>query len=895
MLPFMVLSQSAIKGKIVDAENGEPLVGASVLVKGTVDGTVTNLDGSFSFKTKKDGKSELVISYIGYLTKEMPIELKGSEIDLYEIKLDINAVGISEVRVMADVALDRTTPVAVSTIEPQLIERKLGTQEFPEILKSTPGIYATKQGGGWGDARVNIRGFDSRNVAVMINGVPVNDMEGGKVYWSNWAGLSDVTRSMQVQRGLGASKVAVPSIGGTINVLTKTTDAEKGGNVGYTVGNDGYEKMSAMLSTGLTDNDWAATLMFSKTTGKGTFVDGTYFEGYNYFMNLSKRLNDKHNLSFTVFGAPQKHGQRTSELSIKEVEESDRGIKYNQDWGYKNGQLLSVRENFYHKPMAVLNHFWDINENSSLSTAFYASIGTGGGTGDYQRYDIDTVTNKFYDDNYVKEGTIDFDRIVDENIESSENGMGSTNILRASVNNHHWYGVLSTYKKELGSINLTAGVDGRYYYGEHYREVTDLMGGDHFLDVGTDVNNYNNAVKVGDKIGYHNDGEVLWEGLFVQAEFNEGNLAAYVSASVSNKSYRRYDYFNYFNDDTKDLIDSDETIRQEYIDQFGGSADQNQQDFDNSYYNDQISDWQHYLGYTLKGGVTLSLTDQHIVFANAGYIQRQPDFNTAFLSYTNTINDDAENEKVISGELGYRYRSRFFSANVNAYYTQWLDKSFLKSFPIIDEIDDPDAPGGVRYVENTYTANVLGVNAQHMGIEVDFNAKVTDRLNITGMVSVADWIWMDNVEDVEIFDEQQNLVGTSAALYLEDTHVGDAAQTTAAIGLNYEIVKNFNISADYNYYDRLYAYYDPNYRTSLDANGEVIDAWELPTYGILDFGMYYKFKVGDFDARFIANMYNVLDTEYISEATDGADHNWQTARVYYGFGRTWSMGLRLNF
>lgn len=121
-----------------------------------------------------------------------------------------------------DVARDRQTPVAVSTIKATEIQEKLGSQEFPEILKSTPSVYTTKQGGGFGDSRINIRGFDQRNTAVMINGMPINDMENGWVYWSNWAGLSDVTSAMQVQRGLGSSKLAISSVGGTINVITKS-------------------------------------------------------------------------------------------------------------------------------------------------------------------------------------------------------------------------------------------------------------------------------------------------------------------------------------------------------------------------------------------------------------------------------------------------------------------------------------------------------------------------------------------------------------------------------------------------------------------------------------------------------------------------------------------------
>ena len=110
-----------------------------------------------------------------------------------------DAFALSDVTITSSVAIARKTPVAVSTITPVFIEEKLGTQEFPEILKSTPGVYATKQGGGYGDSKITIRGFKSENVAVMINGVPMNDMEWGGVYWSNWAGLSDVTRSMQVK------------------------------------------------------------------------------------------------------------------------------------------------------------------------------------------------------------------------------------------------------------------------------------------------------------------------------------------------------------------------------------------------------------------------------------------------------------------------------------------------------------------------------------------------------------------------------------------------------------------------------------------------------------------------------------------------------------------------
>ena len=343
-----VYGQGTVTGIVKDPAANESLIGASVLVQGQTAGTVTNLDGRF-FLDLEAGSYVLEISYVGFITQKVNVDIRnGQTTDLEEINLDVNAVGLQEVRVVSSMAIARQTPVAVSAVKPKQIMEKLGNQEYPEILKSTPGIYATKQGGAFGDSRVNLRGFDQRNTAVMINGVPVNDMENGWVYWSNWAGLPDVTQYMQVQRGLGAAKIAVPSVGGTINIMTKTTDAIRGGNIYYGLGNDNYRKIGFTFSTGLSETGWASTISLASTTGDG-YVDGTQFESYSYFVNLSKRINDKHSMAFSLFGAPQWHGQRSTDLTMEEFNDSPRGIKYNLDWGYKDGEVEYVRKNYYHK------------------------------------------------------------------------------------------------------------------------------------------------------------------------------------------------------------------------------------------------------------------------------------------------------------------------------------------------------------------------------------------------------------------------------------------------------------------------------------------------------------------------------------------------------------------
>ena len=840
VLAFLMMSvqgQNAteISGKVTDP-GGEGLLGASVYLKGTTLGTISNLDGGFSLRTQLTGEQILVISSVGMLTIETPVNLTGNPIDLENVILESDAVGLVEVSVFASIAIDRKTPVPVSNIKPAQIIEQLGTQEFPEILKSTPGIYATKQGGAFGDSRINIRGFSSRNSAHMINGVPVNDMESGWVYWSNWAGLADVTRTMQVQRGLGAAKIALPSVGGTINILTKTTDAEAGGNILFGVGNDGYQKMGITLSSGLTDNNWATTVSLAKSKGDG-YVDGTQFESYSYFLNLSKIINDNHRMAFSLFGAPQWHGQRYDEMPIETYKDPTiNSIRYNADWGYKNGEVFYVRKNFYHKPMGILNHFWAVNEKLNVLTAAYLSIGTGGGTGPLG-------INKFYDPDYLRENQPDVDLIVDENIANGAGG--SETILRSSNNNHFWTGLLTNANYDFNDwLTFSGGIDFRYYKGKHYREVKDLLGGDYYLEEG-DINNPNNAAFVGDKVDYWNDGLVLWEGVFGQGEAEFGDLTAFVSGAVNNKSYSRVEYF---------------------LEQHDGSGAQ--------------SPWYNFFGFSAKGGANYNLTENHNVFVNAGYFVNQPDFRSVFYNYTNEANDDAPNEKVTSFELGYGFRSGIFSANVNAYYTTWKDKSRVLTYR---------GAGG-----DDFFVNLQGINARHMGVEVDFLTKPTDKLSINGMLSLGDWKGMNNIEDADFFDDNNNLVGT-ASVYVEGVHVGDAAQTTAALGASYELLRGLKFGANYNYYNNLYADFYPEERTSEPEDGVNPDAWKVPAYNLMDLYAVFRFEMGTFNASLVGNINNLLDTEYISDAIDGGNHDWQSAQVYYGWGRSWSITLRLNF
>ena len=868
-----------VRGQLVDAETGEPLIGASVVVEGTTQGSVTDIDGYFT--QSAPARATLVFSYVGY--KEQKYTLNGSESNVGTIQMHADAVMLNDVVITSTIAIDRKTPVAVSTIGPAFIEEKLGTQEFPEVLKSTPGVYVTKDGGGYGDANTRVRGFESENVAVMINGVPMNGMENQKVYWSNWAGLSDVTRTMQVQRGLGASKVSSPAVGGSINIITLGTEAKKGGSVSYAMGNDGYNKILFNVSSGLTKDGWAFTLLGGKTWGDG-YIQGTEFEGYNWFVNISKRFNENHQLSLTAFGAPQWHHQRNynNALSIKEWQRVQQYMgeqspyRYNPTFGYRKGQVFNSSRNAYHKPQISLNHLWQINAKSSLSTALYMSIGRGNGysgNGDSSHRSLWYGASNGLVNNTFRhpDGTFNYDAIDELNAASTT---GSKMIMAKSMNNHEWYGLISTYTTKFGEyLDFYGGIDFRYYKGLHQNIITDLFSGQYFVDSNrSNVLPANNAVAgtpafvnqklgVGDVIYRDYDGHVMSEGVFAQLEYNRDKISTFVAGGLSNTGYWRYDRFYYDADHAK-------------------------------------SGKKNYLGGNIKGGINYNLTDKHNVFFNAGFISRAPMFDTSFINSQNSHerNPDALNEKVMSFEVGYGFRSKTFAANLNAYYTKWMDKS------LYDSSTDRDG--------NRYVLNMTGANAKHMGIELDFNYRPTRWLSLDGMFSWGDWRW-DGLATGFYFNQEGQMVESPSTgkvvsdmanaeqyryqIRMDNVSVGGSAQTTAALGLTVRPMEGLRIGLDWNFAARLFADYDIEAGNALPGEEYIVGKpWQVPSYHVFDLNAGYTFDFGKIRATLSGNINNLFNQEYIADAWDGS--TWEDVqRVFYGFGRTYSVRLKFNF
>ena len=889
-----LMAQTTVRGQIIDAETQEPLIGATVIEEGTQAGTVTDMDGKFSLKVST-GKA-IQLKYIGYEDHNVKVNAKGGNVNLGQITMKSNSVNLKDVVVTSSMAIARKTPVAVSQIGISVIEDKLGTQEFPEVLKSTPGVHANKQGGGYGDSEIYMRGFDNTNVATMINGVPMNDMENGNLYWSNWAGLSDVTRIMQTQRGLGASKVSAPSVGGTINIITNSLEAKRGGHASYQMGSNNSSKVLFTVSSGMSKKGWAFTLLGAKTQGDGN-AQGLDFEGYNYFVNIGKRINDAHQISFTAFGAPQKHFQRSSSSALTlanwSLVEKKYGVKnyrYNSTYGFDaNGKRYSQDYNVYHKPQLSLNHQWIINSKSNLSTAAYMSIGRGYGyageanDGDYSDVNYKSLAGASYGEllNTYRndDGTFDYATIKANNAAGE---YGSKIAMTKSLNYHTWYGLLSTYTTKLTrDIDFYGGIDFRAYKGTHKNEIVDLMGGDYILDPDrrevSAQNNINAAdpswvykkLGVGDVMYRDYDSHVIQEGAFFQAEYNRDKIAAFVSGSLSNTSYWRYGRLYY----------DKEHARSKTV---------------------------NYLGFTVKGGANYNINAYHNVFLNVGVISRAPKFAYgAFMTSTtsNVTNPNAKNEKIYSAEVGYGFKSTWLTANVNAYYTLWRDKAMTKT--------------GTLGNQQEYFMNMTGVGARHMGVELELKSEPLPWLALNGMLSLGNWEWDSNATGYAYNDAGQPLAkdGTVASGIMADDHawatinldgikVGGSAQTTAALGAQVKFSKYLKVGMDWTYLGRAFAYYSfSGSNLSIGKAVSVLDPWEIPAASHFDMNASYKFKIGDLNATLSGNVNNLFNYHYIIKAwnpssissTSITEATADNISCFIHTGRTYSVRLRVNF
>ena len=836
--------------------------------------------------TLDKGEYTVVCSFVGFETQTVPIDLTNNmDLDFvlkdYQFSLSVT--------VISDRAKERETPVAFTNVDKRDMELQLGSQDIPMALNTTPSVYATMQGGGAGDARVNVRGFDQRNIAIMINGVPVNDMEWGWVYWSNWDGVGDATSSLQIQRGLSAVNLSTISIGGTMNIITDPAQQKFGIRAKQEFGNDGFLKSTIAANTGLIDNKFAFSVLGVRKTGDGV-IDGTWTDAWAYYFGASWNASETNRFELYAIGAPQRHGQNSYMQNLgaydhnfaasltSETEEGvviydydqaaftkykEAGRKFNENYNTVNpsytGQqfwdgstherfdpnFINERENYYHKPQINLNWFSQFSDVFSLYTTAYYSGGVGGGSG--------TFGSMVWDYSGPSR-IVDWDGTIARNKASTT---GSRGILRNSVNKQWTVGAISrAYIKASRYLKLSFGGDWRTAEIFHFREVRDLLGGTYYTFTGNEFDNasqYNK--KLGDKIDYDFTNTVDWIGGYGQFEYTKDQLTFY---GMGGYSVTKYGYTNNFVKDTTT----------------GG----------------KIKTETDYLGgFQVKGGASIRATQNVDLFVNAGYVSKAPIFDNSINDRTGYVSPDAENEKFTSFEAGINTRAFDGRLNfkINGYYTTWIDRT--NTIGIINQ----DGSEGLVFV--------TGMDQRHMGLELEGAYQPWSFFRFDVAASFGNWEYTNDVSGFYKDYTTGGAADESYNFYVEGLKVGDSPQTQVVVAASIFPTKGMQAQLVMKHYDNYYANWDPFSRT--DPNDRV-QPWLVPSADVFDLHVLYDlpFNLSGVKFQLFAHVFNLFDTIYIQDAVDNSayngwdfDHDADDAEVFLGLPQTFNVGIVVEY
>lgn len=714
----------------------------------------------------------------------------------------------------------------VFTITADDLDAELGSQDISGILQSSRDVFTAVAGFNFGSARFRIRGYDSENTLVTINGVLVNDLETGWAQWSSWAGLNDVTRWMQVRTGVGATRYNFGGIGGSSDINVRASSIRKGIRVSYASANRAYRnRMMVTGSTGMMKNGWSFSFSGSRRWADEGYVEGTSFNAYAYYLSAEHRINDKHTVSFSGFGAPIVQGR--AGVAIQEAYDLAGTNYYNPNWGYQDGVKRNARMTFDHKPLLMASHYYKPSEGAEWATSLFYTFGRDGSSGlnwfdakdpraDYYRYlpsyyeDSDPALfaqrqNAWRTDENARQ--IDWDQLYfanGKNLYSVENANGvigntvtgnrSKYIVEEQRADPNRIGLNSVYNKQLDdSRHVTYGGSFNLQRMHYFNTVSDLLGGDFWVDIDqfadrdfndtlisqNDLDRPNKIVEVGDVFGWDYFMNTRLVSVFGQFEKKWQNLEGYVGASVSQTAFWR-----------------DGNVRNgRFPETSKGKGELNT--FNNI---------------SVKAGGLYKLSGRQFVSANAAFLSRPPATNVSYLSpriHDGTI-PGLTSEKVYTGDIGYVVRFPRLKGRATLYYTKIYDQVWSRSFYHDEYLTI------VNY-------NMTGVDQINRGLELGVEANLTSTWQMTAVYAQGDYRYASRPTATITRNNSSEVFASDRTVYWNNYKVGGMPQTAASLGFRYNSPKFWFAGVSANWFADIYLDPNPDRRTEEAVDNLVTD------------------------------------------------------------------------
>jgi hypothetical protein len=915
------LRTGTVTGRLIVKGTRHPIADVQVALPSVRQLVNTDAEGRFSFYHVPYGTYHLVFGGGTVTDDTVRIMVSSAVADLKDL-----AVMISDVN-----ASPQSLQIPTITLE----ENSLSTEEdgvkvsnISALLNAGRDPFLAATAFVFGPYRFRPRGY-SNGQEVQINGNPMNDVETGDAHWAQWGGLNDVFRSKSNTYGLQPSGYAFGGLNGSVYFDAAASSQRKQTRITYSLTNRSYRnRLVFTQSSGLSRSGWAYSVSVSKRWAKEGYIAGTLYDGYSYYVGLSKQIGAKHELNLITFGAPTRKG-KSAPLTSEAVDIAG-SSRYNPNWGYQNGEKRNakVADNF--QPIAILNYEYKPSKSFRWATSFGYQTGKSKNSAldyfngsnprpDYYRYmpsyyalantnPNDPNPGALAEFNDPDKQQIDWEGLYNANYGNYDSVLNANGIAGNTVKGRQSiyavYNDVDEIRKYILNSNIEKVVNahitiagGAQYISqrtESYRQMSDLLGGDFYLNLNQfafqqnvlrvsynqyDLNIPDRIIKEGDKYSYDYISHFTDAHLWAQAMFTYSKLDFFVAARGGYNDYSREGLYR--NGLFPDVS-------------YGRSA------------------IQRFTTYGVKGGFTVKLNGRHYLFANAGFGQDAPTMENTFIAprVHNLSVPGVGVQNNLSLEAGYLMRNPKYNIRAVGYVTDIRNATEVKRY----YNDDPAFKSFIDYV-------MQGIDTRFIGTELAADVKWTPSLSITAVASIGQAFYTNNPAYVGVYRDNDTIrTPVSRDVHVRNYYLGVGPQSAYTLGANYRSKQFWYAGLNFNYFDRNYIDISPDRRTPEAIAGvetgsgrysDILDQQMLPSIFTIDISGGKSWMLSRYSKKLPRSAFvylnvgisNLLDNRetrtggFEQLRYDFADNNPDkfASKYFYGAGRNFFINLSLKF
>ncbi|MFD0964347.1 carboxypeptidase-like regulatory domain-containing protein [Pseudofulvibacter geojedonensis] len=898
---FMHAQQTVVKGVIIDSETTEPVSDVSVSIQGTTLTKKTDDQGQFNFSEGLPlGDQMLIVSKNGFFPKRFAIIIEeGKVLDMATVVIKEDAGEINDFTIsLSDDELNDDDAVASNT---------------SGVLQASRDVFARAAAFDFSGTFFRVRGLDSENGQMMLNGIRMNKAFNGRPQWSNWGGINDVMRNQDFTNGSKANEYSFGGILGTTNINTRASSYRKGARVSYASSNRSYRnRVMATYASGVREDGWSFALSAGRRWGEEGYMDGTVYDANSVFASVEKKINDKHSINFTSIYTPNRRGK--SAPMTQEVFEL-KGRQYNSYWGYQDGEIRNSRIREIEEPILMLNHYWNISDKTTLNTNIAHQFGhIGNSRLDFNGANPDptyyrnlpsyalafdqsttSLANAYLlEQEFLSDGQIDWNQMYADNASANSQNFSDVYLLYEDRNDDKQWSFNTILNTELAeNISLNASLNYSTLKSHNYAKALDLLGGTGYLDIDYFDNFDNNTqtpsrvIQEGDTFRYNYNIMSSTYDAFAQAQFKYSKIDFYVGGQFGQTSHQREGLYENGAFVGNSLGKGDKLE----FDKFGG-----------------------------KAGFTYKISGKHLIDVNGVYSQDAPTIRNSFSNsrQNNDIVNNLSEVKTTSFDASYIFRSSMLKTRLTGYYSTIEDATEV-AFYYADGLSIQNFSDAQAFVQEALT----GVDKRNMGVEFGAEAQVTPTIKLKGALAVGQSIYNNN-PNLYLSSDDFNGTQDLGKAYLKDYNIAGGPQRAGSIGFEYRDPKYWWFGATANFFSHAYLDVAAITRTAnfgLDQDGiqisdydeniarELLQQEQFDDYMLVNLVGGKSWKINDKYIGFFASINNVFGETYktggyeqsrSANYTNLLEDTQRSKRLFgpkYWFGRgtTYFMNLYLRF